>query len=108
MRDQRSVNLAIAGAVIVYALFGGVALWWGIEAYKPCVTNFEGGCSMGKGMLAMGSSVAAGIAASVAFAVFCALLLRPQKQPFTKIAAIALGLVPLAYTAYTLKAVLIG
>lgn len=98
----------IAVLCIVYAALAGMALWWGIDAYTPCVSNFEGGCSMGKGLLAIGSAIFAAIGAGVAVGVGALLSAKLQTRPFAKPAGIVLCGVPLLYTLFTLKAVFIG
>ncbi len=92
----------------VYAVFAGLALWLAIDAYTPCESNFEGGCSMGKGMLAMGSCLLAAVAAVVALAVRVVLLQKLQTRPYAKMAGIALCGVPLLYTLFTLKLLFFG
>ncbi len=92
----------------MYAVFAGLALWLAIDAYTPCTSNFEGGCSMGKGLLALGSCIVAAIAAALALAVRVVLLQKRQTRPHANTAGIILCAIPLLYTLYTLKAVLIG
>jgi hypothetical protein len=53
------------GVLVAYLLFAAPTVYLAIQAYTPCATNFEGGCSMGRGLMAMASLVTAAGASAV-------------------------------------------
>lgn len=66
-RQTSWLTLSVAGAM--YAVFAGAVIAAAIEIFTPCVSNFEGGCSMGKGLLAMASLIPALAATGMGFAM---------------------------------------
>jgi len=50
---------ALFAALFAYLLFAAPTVYLALQAYKPCETNFEGGCGLGHMLLAMGSFLTA-------------------------------------------------
>lgn len=49
----------------VYLIFAVPTVYMAVNAYAPCQSNFEGGCSMGRGLMAMASLVPAAVASLI-------------------------------------------
>lgn len=100
--------LALIVVSSFYVLLAATALVLAIQAYTPCVSNFEGGCSMAKGMLAMASLLPAALSACLAVGIKSGLTSSPRFKPYANTAGVALIGVPVAYVVYTLKAIFLG
>ena len=89
---------------IVYVAFAVPTVYLAVNAYTPCESNFEGGCSMGRGLTALASLVPAATASLLGVLVkrqidrFPALALRMAS------AHSLLWVVPLVYILITLHA----
>jgi hypothetical protein len=100
------LTLLAIGSLYIFA--AAAALMWGIQAYTPCVSNFEGGCGMAKGMLALASLLPAALAAGLAFPVKGALAAIEPIAAYATPVGFILGAVPAAYILYALKSIFIG
>lgn len=52
-------HLSVIAVALMYAFCAGVVIYAMSIVFTPCTNNFEGGCSMGKGLLLLGSLVPA-------------------------------------------------
>lgn len=69
----------------VYLVFAVLTVYLAVNAYAPCKSNFEGGCSMGRGLMAM---------ASLLPAVTVSLLGVLVKRQIDKWSALAMRMAP--------------
>lgn len=106
--DPPQSMLAIFAVSSLYVLLAGAALVWAIKAHTPCVSNFEGGCGMAKGMLALASLLPAALAACLAVGLKSGLSSHPRFEPHARTAGIVLCVIPLAYILFTLKTLFFG
>lgn len=106
--NQPQSMVVIVGVSLFYLLLAGAALICAMNAYTPCVSNFEGGCGMAKGMLALASLLPAALAACLAFVLKSGLSSHPRFQPRAKLAGVILGGIPLAYILVTLEILFLG
>jgi len=77
----------------------------GIGAYTPCVTNFEGGCGMAKGLAALFSLLPASGAVTLGIFLRAQLAAHPvivRKAPGTGVMANLLWIAPAFYMLFTL------
>jgi len=87
---------------VVYMVFAVLTMYLAVNAYAPCESNFEGGCSMGRAMMAIASLV---LAATVSV---LGVLVKRQMNKFSALASrmafaySLLWLVPLIYILTTL------
>lgn len=100
--------LAIFAVSCLYLLLAGTALVWTIDVSTPCVSNFEGGCGMGKALLGFALLVPAAMAACMAFVIKNGLASIPKTAPHANVVGIVLGGVPIACIVITLKAFFYG
>lgn len=106
-RPERSyAGLVFMG--FLYLVFSGLMLSKAIEAYTPCVSNFEGGCGMGKAMVALESCFIAIVVFALGLAVRALLLTKATTRPFASKAGIFLIGLPLVYGLFTLQAIFFG
>lgn len=90
---------------VFYLLVAVPTIYLGTAAYTPCVTNFEGGCSMAKGMAALISLLPAACAVVLGIVLMQQLSRSPviaQKAPGAPVVASLLWLAPAAYVLCTL------
>ncbi|MFP5393793.1 MAG: hypothetical protein ACLGI6_19955 [Gammaproteobacteria bacterium] len=107
--DEGTVTLlGLCLAIAVYLVFAVPTLWLGIHAYEPCTRNFEGGCSMGRGLLALASLIPAFIAAFIGWHLRRTLARHTATEAYAMPGGVLLGGAPLLYLLYTLKALFIG
>lgn len=92
----------------MYMFVAGITLVWGIEVYTPCVPNFEGGCSMGKELLALGTLDTAALAACLTLGVKSVLASTARTAPHASTAGGILGGLPLIYILFTIKSLFFG
>ena len=90
---------------VFYLLVAAPTIYLGTAAYTPCVRNFEGGCSMAKGLAALISLLPAVCAVVLGIVLKQQLSRNPviaQKAPGVPVAGSLLWLAPSAYTLCTL------
>jgi hypothetical protein len=93
---------------VVYLVFAVLTVHLAVNAHAPCESNFEGGCSMGRAMMAIASLVPAATASVLG------VLVKRQMDKFSALAsrrALAhslLWVVPLIYILITLYAMFGG
>lgn len=92
---------------LVYLLAAAPTVRLAIEAYTPCVTNFEGGCGMARGLAALISLLPAAGTSGLGIVLARQLARQPailKRMPAVSLAAGLLWLAPLGYLLFTLYA----
>lgn len=92
---------------VFYSFMAVPTVYLAVGAYTPCVTNFEGGCGMAKGLAAIISLLPAAAAFTLAFVLQMQMATRPsiaQKYPILTPVVGLLWLAPAAYVLFTLYA----
>lgn len=87
---------------VVYLVFTVLTVYLAAKAYAPCESNFEGGCSMGRAMMAIASLIPAAVAS-----ILGVLVKRQMDRFFALASRMALAhcllwVVPLIYILTTL------
>lgn len=92
-------RLVLFAALFAYLLFAAPTVHLALQAYTPCETDFEGGCGMGHGLLALASFATA--AGAWGFGVLLARTLmrrsRASRHSATAFAVRLLWAVPMLY-----------
>lgn len=96
--------------LVLYLTFAGTTVYLAIRAYTPCAMNFEGGCGMGRGLLAMASLVTSAVAAGTGRSLKRIVMHRSRapRESATAFAASLLWALPLIYMPLTLYDLFFG
>lgn len=100
--------LPLVAVAAMYAFTAVATTVLGIDVFTPCASNFEGGCSMGKSLLASFSLFLALFAFGLAFGIQSVMASIPATAPHSAKAGWLLAGVPAIYILATLKALFIG
>jgi len=89
---------------VVYLVFAVLTVWLAANAYAPCKSNFEGGCSMGRAIMAIASLIPAATVSILGVLVKRQLDKFSALGPRMALAHSLLWIVPLIYILITLYA----
>lgn len=110
-RPRRNAPPVSTNSIVLLGVFYLISalptLRLGIAVYTPCVSNFEGGCSMGKGIAAVITLLTSGAASGLGIVLMTQLTAHPTIAGNMRGAirlTHLLWLAPLAYFLFTLHA----